>query len=729
MSDNTDYSNDKEEVVSRWESCKKVYDEQYEQCKEDWEFLHGVNQWEGKARESRVKSKRPHLTLNQLLPYANQVVNDIRQANIAIRVSPVDDEADVDTAEIFQGIIRNIERQSGANMAYSSAALNAIGSGVGWIKLSTQYADPMSFNQEIVIDRVLDFTSVYLDPSSNELDGRDAEFGFIKRDYTKDEFKELYPDAQPISFEQNEVREDNVCVVEYYSKHYETFNIYLIELVDGLERIITQEEKDRLDEKNEELEFPVEYVIIDERETRIPYVKHCVYNGEDEPLEEESFPCKYIPLVPVIGAEVFIEQKREFHSLIRQAKDAQRMYNYASSASIEMLALQPKAPWIAPHGSFASFPNKWSAANIENFSFLEYDLVYDENGQRAEPPQRQISPPGSPALMQESIKARDDIRLAIGIPDANMGMAGNQVSGVALRNKQIEGDNANFHFMDNLASSITQVGRILIDMIPRLYDKAMVMRIIGDDGQEKPVPVNQPFVKKDGDIRPASKGEEIDGIYALNAGKYDVVCDVGASYSSKRQETADKLIELVRAKPELADVTADLLFEALDLPKGKEIADRLRANMDPAMLGDDPQAAKLKEAAQMVQKLQEQLEMYDVALQEKKKDAEFEKTVKVKELEQESEKIQIDAQKAMADIQKTQAEIEKMRAETTGFNMDAVAALGNAVSGLSAQVNDIGQAMEIMFDAKEAEGFEATDVNTATSEPVESVAQPLEGEI
>jgi hypothetical protein len=699
---------DKEQVKTEWQACQDFYKDQYNDCKEDWDFLHG-DQWEANDVSKRRKTGRPCLVFNQLLPYVQQVVNDIRQANLAIRVSPVDDMADPDTAEIYQGIIRNIERQSDASTVYSTAALNAVGAGIGWLKVCVDYADEDTFDQEAYIERVIDYSSVYLDPSAERLDGSDAEYGFIRVDYKKDRFEELYPDAQPISFDETSM-DDEVCVVEYYRRYYKDDTIYRIVLIDESEQIIKSKQKKALDEDG-----TVMYRELESRKVSVPYIKHCVLNGEDEPIEESEFPCKYIPLVPVVGEEVFIDNKREFHSLIRQGKDAMRMYNFWKSEHAAVMKMQSMAPTVGAVGSFASTPDKWATANTENHAFLEYDVVLDENGQRVEPPQRQAPVQGSPAMMQEAMGAREDIRLAIGMPQANMGERGNEVSGIAIRNRQIEGDNATFHFVDNLSCAIAQVGRILVDIIPRLYSERKITRILGEDGAEKNVPINQPFVMQDGVEVPVQSGQQYEGIYDLGAGKYDVVVDVGASYSSKRQETADKLIELVQAQPELMGVVGDLIFDALDVPMHNEIADRMRATMDPALLGEDPQANKLKAAAQAMAQLEDQLKDYQAALQDKQEDTQFDQQVELKKLEMQRAEIAIDAQK-------TAAEIEKMRAETKGFNMEAMAALSNAVAGLNEQVSDIGGAIEVILQSKEDEQYEQE-----TSAPVENVDVSLEG--
>ena len=692
---------EKQEVVDLWETSRSHFSPLYDGCQEDWRFLHGEGQWGDSETKRRNGSSKPCLTLNQLLPYAHQVVNDIRQARMAIRTSPVDDEADVETADIYQGIIRNIERQSAAQNVYSTSSLNAVGAGLGWIKVKTDYADYDTFDQEIYLERVLDFSSVYIDPSSTAIDGSDAEWAFIVDKYTTERFREIWPDAEVVSFSDEDTEEDEIAVVEFYYKKYEQDTLYQVRLADGSVETINKEQKDIIDEDGTVL-----YEILAERNTEYCTVHKAIYAGGEEPLEEEEFPSKYIPIVMVIGHEVYIDNERQFHSLIRQAKDAQRMYNYHKSEATYVMALQPKTPTVGPKGSFKSYPNKWASANAENHAFLEYDLVYDKNGGLVAPPQRQAPIQGSPALIQEAAGAKEDIRLAIGMPQSNMGEVAGEVSGIAIRNRQIEGDNATFHFVDNLAASITQVGRILVDMIPRVYSERKVLRIIGEDGEEKNVPVNQPFVKQDGEVRLARSGEEPTGIYNLNAGKYDVVCDVGASYSSKRQETADKLMQLINAKPELIEVVGDLVVEATDLPMSKEIAERIRTTMDPALLGEDPQAAQLQKASMLIKQLQEQLMNYEAALEEKKQDRTFEQNVKLKQLELDSKELSIKTKK-------TAAEIEKMRAETTGFNMEAVQALGNVVSGISSQVQDMGMALNTIMDAKEAETMEQ-----ATSEPI-----------
>jgi len=654
------------EAKDRWEICDNYYSDLYKEARDDWHFTHGQGQWDNGAKDVRSKDGRPCLTLNQCLPYAHQITNDIKQARLAIRVVPIDSKADVDTAEVRAGVIRNIEKQSRAKSVYGTAAMNAVGAGIGWMRVDIDYASNDSFDQEVYIRRVLDFESVMIDPTDTSLDGSGADYGFDSSElvYSKEKFEELYPDMAAVSFEglnNTSSEEDEVSLIRYYYKEFEKKTIYEIKILElDQTGIVDSEDLKKLDDKD------ISYEKIRSREVDDYKIYHCILSGTDV-LSREEFPCQYIPLVPVIGEEYFNDNKREFHSLIRQGKDAQRMYNYLKSENVQIMALQPKAPYIGAVGQFVSQEPKWRTANNQNYSTLEYDMVIDEQtGVMAPPPARQPPPQGSPAMMQEAEAARNDIRLALGVSSANMGERSNIVSGIALRTNQIEGDNATFHFIDNLSSSISQVGRICNDLIPVIYSERTIARIIGENGDEENISVNTPYVKDDNGIRQARGGESPHGTYDLSVGKYDVDLDVGASYSSKRQETADKLIEVAKVKPEIFDVAADILFDVLDVPMAKEISDRIKTTMPAEMLGDDPMAGKLQQAEQAMKQMQEQLLNMEAALADKAKNREFEQVSKTAELQLKRDELAMNVQKTQADIAKIHADIRKEDAETVG---------------------------------------------------------------
>jgi len=680
------------EAIERFANCQDYYSELYRNCEEDIEFTHGINQWDDADIQSRRKQRRPYLTINKMKPFTDQVINTIKQARPAIRVTPVDDGGDADTAQVFQGIIRNIERTSKANNAYDAAAMNAVAGGLGWIRISTDYDSPMSFDQKICIDRVINFQDIYVDPNTQTLDGSDIEYAYVFEEVSREKFKSDYPDAvtDSLTAQKNATwfDDETVQVAEYFYKEYEEREIYLVE-VDGKDSVVTKAEYDLIVEA-----LGTEPEIIDERTSLFPIIKWCKITGA-EILEENEWVGKYIPLVPVYGSEVYIDGRREFHSLIRQAKDSQRMSNYWKTANTEFIALQQKAPYVGALGSFETRKEQWRNANNLNIPFLEYDIIYDDNGNPVTPPQKQPPITGSPTMSQEAAIANQDIKEALGMYNENMGDASNAISGVAVRNRQIYGDNSTFHFIDNLSASISQVGCILVDLIPRLYSRKKVIRIIGEDGQSNNVPVNQPYIKTENGKEPAA-GREFDGIYDLKAGTYDVVCDVGASYSSRRQEFADKMIELAKAEPRLMEVGGDLLVESMDMPQAQKLADRIRTQMPPEVLQDDPQAARMQAVAGQMKQLEDQLLNMEAALQDKSAKEDIEAQSKLAEIDIKRQELAIDAQKTKADIDKIYSEINKTNTEAASQSISNV----DAIVG---DVTDLQQSVEMLIDFMESE--------------------------
>jgi len=680
-----------EEAKERFEGCEDYYSSEYKRGDEDTSFAMG-NQWPDEIKTKRDKDNRPTLTENRLQPFIDQVVNAAREMRPAIRVSPIDDKGDNDTAEIFKGVIRNIERQSKASAAYDTGMQNSTTSGYGWIRINTDYCDPLSFDQEIKIDRVLNWKSVMLDPNSLERDGSDAEYGFIYDDVPVDLFEEQFPDASHTSLADDAIEwfnAETVRVVEYYYKSYETKTIVRMNNGDVVPKDAAEDMMEHFPELNLE--------IIEERETEIPTVKWAKITGE-EILEETDWLGQYIPLVPVFGKEIWEDGRRKSYSLIHQAKDPQRMFNFWRSASTEMIALQPKAPWVGVVGQFNTFGNKWATANTENYPYLEFDMVNDPNsGMPAPPPQRQMPIQPNAGMLQEAALAAEGISATLGMYEEGRGMQSNAISGIAIEARSLRGDKATFHFLDNLACAIRHVGVILVDLIPKIYDEAKIVRILGEDGQAETVPVNQPYMNAEGGAKvpmQGNTGQQFDGFYDLQAGKYDVDVDVGKSYANKQQEFISTMSELAKVDPRLLEVSADKIVRATGAPEADEIADRIASMMDPAMLGDDPQAQKLQAASQQIQQMQERVETLHAALQDKEKNAEQEFMLEAGKLEDDKKNTEIK-------LMKTMAEIEKMKAETQGMNSEQMQDIATAIMQLRTEVDDIGEATAIQLEAEE----------------------------
>lgn len=521
---------------------------------DDVRFARLGDQWPEYAKYDRNRpgKERPMLVVNRLLQFRDRVVNEIRQNTPSIRIRPATDGADQETAEVLMGLVHHIQDNSNASIAYDTAVEWQVDTGLGYIRVRNDWASDTSFDQEIYIDRIPDPFKVYYDPHSKSPDGSDAEWAILAEEIPKDEFKRLYPGVDETNFDaagngdmQGWYTKDSVRIAEYYWLEHEPAQI-----------------------QNPET-----------GEIRDTFIKKCMWAKcvGDKVLERTEVPTKFIPIVPVVGHEVWLQGKCYRSGLVRNAKDAQRLYNYYLSANAENVALAPKAPFIGVSGQFESDPN-WGRANKESLAYLEYDPV-SIAGTPVGAPQRAMPPQASPAIMQAIQLAENDIMQSMGIYQPSLGDQSNETSGRALLLRQKQSETGNFHYQDNLNRAIRQIGRIVVDMIPKIYDHARVIRILGEDGTPREVQIdpNLPQASANTD------NPEIDSIYNVGLGQYDVVCDSGPSYATKRDEAANMMLALTQANPSLFQTVGDLMMKNMDWPGAEEISKRLQMMLPPEL--------------------------------------------------------------------------------------------------------------------------------------------------
>ena len=561
------------------------------------------DQWPDNVRVSRATDTRPCLTFNRMGQFTRQVTNDMRMNRPSLRIDPVGD-SDVDTAKIFEGLVRHIQVASNADVAYDCAGESAVGKGWGYFRIVTDYVDEESFDQEVKVKRIKNAFTVYYDPDCQEPDYSDAKYCFIVSDVEREVFKKDYPKAlagstefeskgdTPPTWQTN----DYVRVAEWFQVEEKDAKLYL--LSDGQTFIAKNEDEAVLAAQASGLQ------IANKRDTKIREIVWRKITWCDE-LETNIWPGKYIPVIPVLGNDMDIDGKRQLTGMVYDAMDAQRMYNYWSTAETELIALAPKSPWLAAEGQMEGYEQIWQNANTINYSVLPYKPTA-LNGQPVPPPQRIQSEPPINAMIQAIAQADNNMKATTGIYDASLGSRSNETSGKAILARQREGDVSNFHYIDNLSRAIRFLGIQLLDLIPKIYDAPRVIRIIGEDEVAKTVKINQPSGEKD--------ANGVDKIYDLTTGKYDVVVNVGPSFTTKRQESADAMVELTRADPTLMQKAGDLIVKQMDFPMAQELAERLKKTLPPELQedvnGDDvpaPIKAKLAQSDQMIGQLTEAL--------------------------------------------------------------------------------------------------------------------------
>lgn len=582
------------EAKQAFERCKDADSHNHLTSLADLKFSKLQEQWPEEIKNQREAEHRPVLTIDKTQAFIRQVVNDSRQNKPQIKVRPVDSGADRETADVIAGLIKNIEYTSNADIAYDTAIESAVAGGFGYIRVGMDYAFDDSFDMDLTIDRVLNPHSVYGDPHSTSADGSDWNEAFVIDRMTKDEYKRRFGSKMQVSFDDDAWDqagdwrdETTVMVAEYWTR--KEVEREIVKLNDG--RIFSKEQV----ETDPDIALGIEIGalrVVSARMSKTHKVKQVIMSGV-EVLETNDWPGKYIPIVPVYGDEFAIEGKRYFRSLIHPAKDAQMMFNFWRTNSTELVALAPRVPYIGPKGAFDHDQERWDTANTKSHSYLEYT--------GPTPPQRQPLDMGVAAgSLQEALNASDDMKAIIGMYDASLGARSNETSGKAIMARQREGDISTFHFIDNLSRAIRQLGRVLLDLIPHVYSAERIIRVIGEDGKETSVQVNQPGPKMDEKGKPVvdEQGQAIIALHDLTAGKYDLTVEAGPSFTTRREEAAAQMTEMIRALPQAAAILGGPLVKSMDWPGAQEIAEKLE-KLDPT---NQPQIPpQLKEQVEKMQ--------------------------------------------------------------------------------------------------------------------------------
>ena len=602
---------------SRLQMAMAAYADSREDELDDLRFMAGSpdNQWQWPADvlatrgavQGQSINARPCLTINKLPQHVRQVTNEQRQNRPSGKVIPADDNADVQVAEIFNGVVRHIEYMSDADVAYDTACDNQVTYGEGYIRLLTEYCNEETFDQDVRIARVRNAFSVYMDPTIQDPCGADAKWCFITEDILKTEYEEMFPDATPISTLMGQgvgnesmsqwLAEDTIRIAEYF--YYDTERTTLHLYPDG-QTAFTRTPKDK--QLTALFGAPVRSRPVERK--KVMWMKT---NGFDV-LEEREWPGKWIPVVRVIGNEWEVEGRMYISGLVRNAKDAQRMYNYWVSQEAEMLALAPKAPFIGYGGQFEGYEQQWKTANTTNWPYLEVNPdVTDGAGNTLPLPQRAQPPLPQTGLIQAKMGASEDIKATTGQYDASLGQQGNERSAKAIIAREKQGDVGTYHYVDNLARAIRHITRQIIDLIPKIYDTQRIARIIGADGEVDMVKFNpmQPEAVKE--IRDLQTGALIEKVYNPNVGTYDVMVTTGPGYMTKRQEALDAMSQILQSNPQLWAVAGDLFIKNMDWPGAQEMADRFKKILDPKVLQTDEQSPELMAAQQQIEAMTQEL--------------------------------------------------------------------------------------------------------------------------
>ncbi|MDA1095474.1 MAG: portal protein, partial [Acidobacteria bacterium] len=643
-------------VVKDAIACFKLVaiDAEHEQrdLEEDDLAFDGGEQWPEEVIQSRRSQivdgvnipARPMLTIPKLDQPVQLVINQMRKAHLGITVHADSEDASDDTAEVLQGLVRHIQTRSRADLARNWAFERCVKAGRGYYRVLTQYAHQGESghwtDQVLVIKRILNQGSVYLDPYATEPDWSDGEWGLVGGFIPEKLYKERYPKSKLSGLLDDQFAVDNeqmspewMNTTEEGKRGIRVMEFFRVEKKSRTKVLYddagTDTEAYLDDLGGAEWLKENEDGVRAQREMETRTIKWYTLNGM-EVLEEEEWPGRYIPIIPVIGREQYFRSERRWVGVIRPGKDGQRLFNYAASAAVEKEALDTKAPWVGVEGQFKGHEEAWGQSSTRNFPYLEFAPV-SIGGVPAGRPERNVAGPNLSASLALMQSAEQFIKSSTFTYDPSLGDRGNDKSGRAILALQQQGDAGNSNYLDNLASvSMTYEAMVLLDLIPKIYDRpGRVQQILGIDDEPKKVILNAPFVEGRRGPQPAPAGMSLQGSPAgpappgppvsggpsppgpggplagpmpmpqgmpggqpsrpkvkqfnLATGVYHTTVSIGKSYSSRVDAGVDEMGQVLQAAPQLLQIIGDIYFKFRDFPGHTEISERLKKMLPPPL--------------------------------------------------------------------------------------------------------------------------------------------------
>jgi len=582
----------------------------------DWMFHNADSengfQWPDDIRSTRDVDAKPCLTINHTRQHNLMLINEMIDNRPSISIKPVGDGATKAAADVWEGIIRRIEYLSEANDIYEVAVTYQVTAGIGYFRLYTDWEDGNSFSQSLFMGAITDPLGVVCDPDIKTKDGSDARFYFIFSKTLKKDVEARYPHLKgligqtPLGFNDAWVSKDYILEAEYWKKVEVDDKLY--EFTDDKTGQVTPVLKSKLPKV---LWQKLEEQKVRSRDVTREEVWRYVIVG-DQLAEKKKWPGKYIPIVRVPGEEYVVDGVMDRRGHTRAMKDPQRMYNYWTSSAVENVALQSNVPWVAAAEATEGYEYMWDTANVVNYSVLTYNALGDDGVTAIPPPFRPQPPVMAQAYLQGMEVSQNEIMAVSGQQAAAMGKADNERTGAAIEGRQSRSDTATSHFMRNFGLALRFAGKIILDVVPHIYDVERVMRIMAENGNDSEVTID-PQAKV---LLAAQQQENAEGIKIIfnpNLGDFAVEADLGPGYATKREQSFRAFTQILTQAPNLTSLIGDIMLRAGDFPGAEDAALRLERMVPAQALGTGPSQAEqqlqqqLQQAQQLIAKQHQEI--------------------------------------------------------------------------------------------------------------------------
>ena len=716
---------------ARWKQATDADQKQRERELADLRFYAG-EQWDpdilrsrqgqniGSGTNQQIVPARPSLVINKTREPVRQVLNQERQSDLGVELIPADDWGEMSgpidhtEIELREGLVRRIQRDSEAADARTWAFSRSAIAGRGYWGVMTRYV-PKSADQEVYIYRFWNQSAVVVDPSHQQPDASDIDWGFVGADVPLDKYKVEHPTRNGRKNRVAEANDDewralgdeapgwftttgdgdtavrSVRVVDYW--HTVRTSTELTHLSDG--RAIPTKDLDKLP--------PGVTVLLDDKGKPITHtdiekqIKWAKIDGcNDDVLEETDWPGHYIPIIKVIGEELQpYDQERRCEGIVRPMRDACQGNNYIISKFVERVGLTPIPPIVMAGGQDDTYEAEWDAMTTRTIGRLHYNQK-DEFNNPAPPPFRpdaraEIADIGMGVQIFGQAIASTSV-----VPETALGNVDPSVKSGKLAKALIEQANrGTSNFLDNLMRSMRHEARIVNDLLYPIYGTrpGRLARMMNPEGEMSAVVIGQPFTMqgqgKMARPMPLPQGQQPqpgqpipEGVkqYKLTPdAEFNVAIKISKNYDTRREQEAEILGQVIEASPEQLAIIGDLFFKYQDGPGHEEMSERYKAVLAP------PVQALVSGKPNVPPEIQQQMAQMQEAMQKLQQDADknlttLKKTQMDNESKERTTQMELQAKERLALVQQLGALAAvdaKVDAENARTELDAVLARAN----------------------------------------------------
>jgi hypothetical protein len=602
---------------------------------------------------------KPQLEFNVLEAYISRLLGEFSKQEPDIEVSADDqDNADPLVIRFVQEHLRHVLMDNKNHHTRYELYKDVLSGGFGVLKVLTDYENPMSMNQIIMIEREEPTLAVFdqLARRSHKGDGRFCCQLFPKG---KDDFEKEFPDAptNTLNFRRDfagfnwSYLNDATPIIligDYYEKKRKERTI--VQINDEKRSVMTMRKYRKLVDEWDDITVPPA-IIGKPRKTIIDTI--CRYRLiENRVLEYEETDFSHLPLVFVDGSSAMIKEPKNGN--IRQvcrpyvyhAKGAQRLKNYAGICLANELENTVQHKFMVAKEALPKEEQFLEAyKDVQKASVLVYNSVHESNPELPiQMPVREINRiPAPPEIMQSFTGADSLIQNVLGSYDASLGINNNQLSGIAIVEAASQSNATAMPFIVGFMQGLQRAAEIYVDLLPKYITTPRTLPIIDDEGQRNYLRVNQ------------KQGMDMD----FDTNVLNISIKAGASFQVQKSRTIMMIKEIMGMSPLFAQFMAEKgLNFILDNMEGKGVEElKMLTGEWTEQYQQEKQQAQQAEAQQNPVQMKMQMEQAKMQQQSQKDQQQMQLAMA---------KIQSEDRKLMADLHlgHESAKVQMIKAQT-----------------------------------------------------------------